>query len=313
LKPADSERQVIMNPFAYATVIFIWGTTPLGVQWSAEGSSPFVSALLRMLLATAVLISAVSILRIPFPFGLKARKIYAASILGQGMAMLLVYWSANVLPSALISLIFGFSPLLTGMLGWYLYKERLLAVQCLAIALGALGLFISVYQGLFTVGQDFDKGFDKHYLLALVAMFFACLLFCLSNIWVKRFSGDFDIHPLAMALGSLLFSLPIYLVCVLLGGIQPEAFAFSQKSALAVVYLAVFGSVLAPWCFYTVLKSTSANKVALITLVAPIIALFLATFLNHEQLSIQLVLGALLIILSLLLFQYQGGVASNRS
>lgn len=290
-----------MNPFAYITVILIWGTTPLGVQWSAEGATPFVGALLRMLLAAFVLALCLLVLRIPFPFHAQAKKIYAVSVLGQGFAMLLVYWASSFLPSSLISLIFGFSPLMTGLLSWYLHNERLSLMQCLAIVMGVMGLLLTISRNLFVHHQ----ALDVHYFQALAAMFTACLLFSLSNVWVKRFSSNVDIHPLSMTVGSLLFALPLYLACVLYSGVGVDDIHLTSKSSGAIIYLAIFGSVLAPVCFFKVLKSTSASMVALITVVAPVIALILAAQVNHEEVGARVIAGAILVLLSLLLFQYQ--------
>ncbi len=289
-----------MNPFAYITVILIWGTTPLGVQWSAEGATPFVGALLRMLVAAMLLTTCLLFLRIPFPFHARARKLYGVSVLS-GLAMLLVYWSSSFLPSSLISLIFGFSPLITGLMSWYLHDERLSLMQCLAIVLGVMGLMLTISRNLFV----HHEVFDAHYFHALAAMFTACLLFSLSNIWVKRFSEGVDLHPLAMTTGSLFFALPLYIGCVLYSGVGLEDIHLTEKSMGAIMYLAIFGSVLAPVCFFKVLKNTSASMVALITVVAPVIALILAAQLNGENIDGRVIVGAVLVLSSLLLFQYQ--------
>src|SRR5690606_29270829 len=228
----------MMTLFSYIIVILIWGTTPLAVQWSGEGVSPFLGATLRMLLAIVMLLLLLRVLRIPLPMHAQARKIYAVSILGQGLSMLMIYWSSPYLASGLVSLIFGFSPLITGLLAWYLYRERLSLFQCAAMPLGLFGLMLAISQTLPTKYPDINI----YYVEALLIMLLACSFFSLSNIWIKRFSTDVDIHPLAMATGSVLFSLPLYAICISVEGVNLSEIHLSSKSAGSIVYLAILGS-----------------------------------------------------------------------
>ncbi len=289
-----------MNPYAYASVVLIWGTTPLGIQWSSESTSPFFAALLRMLIAFAVLLACLRVFRIQFDLSKQAQKIYAVSVLGQGASMLLCYWAASYLPSSLISLLFGFSPLLTGILVWFFYKERLNLFQCAAIVSGILGLTVVMSSQL-----TFDGAGDYHFMTAVGVLLVAVVLFCLSNIWIKRFSEGTDIHPLSLTTGSLMFALPLYVVCFAFDNQHVEWTNISIKSASAIVYLALIASVIAPYCFFLVLKTTSASMVALITVMAPVVALFLAAFLNNEPVGLHLIAGTILVISSLLLFQFE--------
>lgn len=293
-----------MNPYAYITVIMIWGTTPLGVQWSAQGASPFIGALLRMLIAFVILVACIRVFKIQLPLSKAAFKVYGVSVLGQGCAMLLVYWSSSFLPSSLISLLFGLSPLMTGLLAWFLYQERLTAFQIASIGLGVVGLIIVFSKNIFVAKLQISP----HYFHALACMFIAVLLFSLSNIWVKRTSIDIDIHPLAMTMGSLSFALPLYFLCFFLGNMSLSEVNLTPKSAGAIIYLAVFGSVLAPYCFFLVLKTSSASLVALITVAAPVIALFLGAFLNNELVGMHVIVGSVLVLVSLLLYQFESAI-----
>jgi len=274
-----------MNPYAYTTVIMIWGTTPLGVQWSAQGASPFIGALLRMLIAFAVLVAAISLFKIRVPLSKAAIRVYAVSVLGQGCAMLLVYWSSSFLPSSVISLIFGFSPLMTGLLAWYLYQEHLSSFQKMSVLLGFVGLAIVFSKNIIVSTHNINP----HYFHALACMLVAVLLFSLSNIWIKRFSLDIEIHPLAMTVGSLSFALPLYFLCFLLGGMSFSEVHLTPTSAGAIIYLALFGSVLVPCCFFLLLKTSLVDLVALISIVVPVIALFLGAFLNNEAIGLQFI------------------------
>ncbi len=304
-----------MNPIAYFTIVLIWGTTPISVQWSGQELSPFVGALFRMLLAFTLLAALLRVSGISVPFSKAARRVYMVATLGQGFAMLLVYWSSTYLMSSVVSLMFGMSPLLTGVLLWAFYRERLSGFQVAGVLVGVLGLALVFSKSWSGFGDSFGYGLAngldgamdqsfKRMLLAFCAMSVAVLLFCISNIWVKSLGQDLEIHPLAMTMGSLLFSLPWYFLVVIFSGVNWEQVHLNSRSMGVTVYLAVFGSILAPYCFYLVLAKTSASLVSLITLLAPVIAMFLGVYLNGEVLSLMVLIGAALVLLSLLIFQF---------
>lgn len=101
-------------PAAYVGVILIWSTTPLAIQWSAQGSSFSFAVMARMLIGLALCVLLLFATRTAFPFSPAARRLYAISGLTLGVSMLLTSWGALHIPSGLISVIFGLSPLLTG-------------------------------------------------------------------------------------------------------------------------------------------------------------------------------------------------------
>src|SRR3569833_2498231 len=104
-------------PAAYFGVILIWSTTSLAIQWSAQGAGFSFVVMARMLIGLAGCLVLLAATRTAFPFTPAARRLYAVSGLSLFASMLLTYWGALHIPSGLISVIFGLSPLVTGVLG----------------------------------------------------------------------------------------------------------------------------------------------------------------------------------------------------
>jgi drug/metabolite transporter (DMT)-like permease len=75
------------------------------------------------------------------------------------------------------------------------------------------------------------------------------------------------------------------------------------RAEAAIVYLGVFGSVLGFALYYYIVKHVEAGKVALITLVTPVLALLLGSFVNGEVVPGRVWLGAGCICLGLGLHQ----------
>ena len=71
------------------------------------------------------------------------------------------------------------------------------------------------------------------------------------------------------------------------------------RAGAAIVYLGVFGSVIGFALYYYVIKHLETSKVALITLITPVIALLLGHWLNGESIGLRLWFGTGLILLGL--------------
>ena len=67
------------------------------------------------------------------------------------------------------------------------------------------------------------------------------------------------------------------------------------RAGAAIVYLGVFGSVVGFALYYYVIKHMETGKVALITLVTPVLALLLGSALNGEHVGVRVWAGTLLI------------------
>ena len=129
------------TPIAYATVILIWSTTPLAIIWSSETVTPVMAAMLRMALAAVVGLGLLRWLKIPLPWHRPAFKSYLAATLGVYGAMFSTYLAASDLPSGLISLIFGLSPIIAGLLAQlWLGEQAFSPLRWMALLLAVSGL-----------------------------------------------------------------------------------------------------------------------------------------------------------------------------
>jgi drug/metabolite transporter (DMT)-like permease len=279
-------------PLAYIGVILVWATTPLGIKWSAEGLSPIAGAFGRMLLAAIIAWLIVKTLRITLPWHRQAVRAYGFANIGLFLGLSSVYQGASTLSSGLVSVLFGLSPVVSGLLSQRLLAEPAFSnARWTALALGIAGLSV-VFQNDLSMGAGNFTGM----LLVLAGM----LLFSLSGILVKRENAD--LHPLAMTTGSLTLAVPLYGLAMLTQG--PITIAPTQTSVAAIVYLAIFGSIIGFMCYYYILNHLPASSVALTTLVTPVLAIAIGAALNDEELKPALVLGAAFISASLILYQY---------
>jgi len=282
-------------PAAYLGVILIWATTPLGIQWSAQGASFSFAVMARMLIGLAVCLLLLAATRTAFPFTPASRRLYAISGLSMFVAMLLTYWGALHIPSGLISVIFGLSPLVTGVFAALWLSERTLT----PLRIAGLGLALA---GLWLIfGQPWPG--DGQAALGTLAVVAGMTAQALGLVWIKRL--NLRASALAITTGSLAVAVPCFVLAWAVADsarLPPDT---TLRAGAAIVYLGVLGSVVGFTLYYYVIKHLDAGRVALITLVTPVTALLLGQTLNAEIIPPSGWAGIALIGAGLLLYEWQ--------
>lgn len=299
--------------FAYAMLVLIWATTPLAIQWSSHNQSVMWAVFSRTLLALMVALLVLALLRrrvfLPAATGLSLRQqlaIYAAASLGIFPNMPLVYWSAQFIPSGLIAVILALSPFATGVWSLLLLRENpFTRRRTLALLLALVGLLVIVWQQL---------QLQRASVYGVGGMVLSCLLFSGSSVLVKKLgaarAGVPNTAPqmpgaLQQTTGALLIALPgVWLCYALADGIHWPVFAAidMDRAFVAVLYLALVGSLLGGALFFFILQRLSASVVSLITLITPVLAVVIGRWLAQEVLMPATWLGIAGVLCALLLY-----------
>lgn len=277
---------------AYIVVVVIWATTPLGIKWSNESLSFTAAVALRM--AVAAILCWVLLLSFRLKFYEKKGDIHAylAGCIGLFPNMLLVYWSAQFIPSGLIALILGVYPFLVGLFSIILLKDNPFNfVRVFALMIALSGLCFIQYAQL-QLGEEA--------LFGVLGILLSSVLFAYGTVWLKKVGAG--MHPLRQLTGTLSFAAPCFVVSWwFLDGSIPDAMHW--KSSFGVAYLVVAGSLVGGLTFFYVLKHCSVGSVSLITLMTPVMALVIGFLVEGERISALGIIGAALILSSLALYQ----------
>lgn len=280
-------------PAAFLGVVLIWATTPLAIKWSSEGAGFLFGVASRMVLGVLVCLALVALLHRRLPRNRPAILTYLAAGLGLWAAMTGVYWSAQFIPSGLISVLFGLSPVATGVMATLWLGERALTPpRVLGMMLGLTGLSV-VFASALKTGPGTAYG--------IAGILLSVLIHCASAVWIKRIGAG--IAALETTTGALLVAVPLFVLNWGLHGGQLPA-QLDQRTVWSIVYLAVLGSALGFILYYYVLHRVEASRVALITLVTPMIALFLGNYLNAEVVGMRELIGTAAILAGLACYQW---------
>jgi drug/metabolite transporter (DMT)-like permease len=279
-------------PAAYLGVLLIWGTTPLAIQWSGQGVGYLFGVTGRMLISVILALVVLRLIGLRLLWHKQARRTYMAAGLGIFVAMTCVYWSAQFIPSGWISVIFGLSPIITGLMARYWLREQgLTQWRLIAVLISLSGLVV-----IFSVGLN--SGVD--FIFGLGGMLVSVTTHSASSVWVKRI--DAQLHGLVVTAGGLLVAVPLFLLSWFLQG-ESWPQEIGERALTSIIYLGIIGSVLGFTLYFYILRYVETTKVALIALVTPVIALLAGQWLNAEQIDGQVWLGTGLILLGLAVFE----------
>ena len=280
-------------PLAYSGVILIWSTTPLAIKWSSDGPGFLFGISSRMLLASLLCLILIRLLKIELPWHREAFKTYLAASMGFYAAMLAVYWGAQFIPSGMVSVIFGLTPLFTGVLAiLWLGNEKFGIEKIIGTFAGLFGLMV-IFSDNIEVSLTTAQG--------IVAVLVSVILHSISSINIKRINAG--LPSLAITTGGLIVAAPFFIGTWLIAGESfPEQLTI--RSSASILYLSIFGSIIGFIMYFYTLKNMDASKVALITLITPVIALVIGTQLNGEVISNHAYLGTAIILTGLISFQW---------
>lgn len=285
---------------AFACVVLIWGTTPLAIHWSQDHLDFLFAVMARMALGLAICLVAVGVARDKVPLHGRALLAYTAGGLGVFGAMAATYWGARYIPTGWVSVLYGLSPILTGLMARLWLGESFGPERWAGAGLGTLGLATIFAHGLETGSHETALG--------VAAILAAAVVFSASSVAVKGLGGG--ISAFANTTGSLAVSMPcFYIAWSLTDGQWPES--MTLKAAGAIAYLGIVASTVGFALFYYVLKHMDASRAMLIPLLAPVIAVALGATLNGEELDDRFLAGGATILLGLAVYQW-GRVALVR-
>lgn len=281
-------------PIAYIAIIIIWSTTPLGIKWSGEAVGYEFGVASRMLIGLGFLLLVMTVRRISLPWDVKARLVYLVSGLSLFFTMASVYWAAQYIPSGWISVLFGISPIMTGILAIFILQEQSFSEGRLAgMLIGLIGLGVIFIESIELQGAAW---------LGVLGVLFSTIAQPTGAVLLRRLKPT--IPAIAITVGSLIVATPLFIFnWYLFGpGLPP---VIEERTMLAILYLAVFGTGIGFPLYYYVLKHLSAGHVSLITLITPVTALLLGAGLNEEFISTRVWAGTGLIMLGLFVHEHK--------
>ena len=279
----------MLNFILYATATLIWGSTWLGIKLQLTQVPPVLSVGYRFCLAALMLLVFCLITRKRLVFSLRDQffmAIQGFTLFGLGYCM--SYLATSYLTSGLVSVVY------TTMLMWNIMNLKLFMRQPVAWRafwggmLGLSGICIVFWHDLSSLAAT--KG-----LIGLGMGLLGAYLSSLGNIVGARNARAgipvTQANVYGMAYGGLL-TVGIHFAS---GGSLVMDWSLGYLGPM--LYLTLFGSIVAFGCYMLLIGRIGAEYAAYVTLLMPIIALLLSTFFEAYHWSLNAGLGVTIVLI----------------
>ncbi|MCI0558512.1 MAG: EamA family transporter [Nitrososphaera sp.] len=275
---------------ALIALYIVWGSTYLAIRFAVETIPPFLHAGLRFLISGLILV----IWRraagdaMPTRSQWKSLTIIGTLLLLGGNSLVAV--AEQRIASGIAALIIGTVPL------WLVVIETIRPggvkpswQALIGLIVGFGGIYLLVGPTDLSGGLQFDA-------VGTILLVIAAFLWSLGSIYSR--SADLPKSALMMTGGEMLAgSIPIFIVSILFG--EWKSFSFAQVSSeswLALLYLITFGSMVGFVAYIWLLQNAPISLVATYAYVNPLVAVFLGNWFAQESLTPRILVGAVIII-----------------
>lgn len=285
-----------MNALMYGLVVVIWGTTWIAIHLQQGPVAAPVSIFWRFALASAIMMLTLLVLK----------RLRALTIKDHLMCMVqggcvfgfnfwCFYTAAAWINTGLESVIFSMAVLFNAINSFIFFGQRPPARFFLAAALGLTGIAALFWQDLLT------SDLNVNLLLGIGLSALGTLGFSLGNMISLRHQRNgletMTTNGWAMFYGTLIMG---FIALVRGDSFTPE-WTVSYLGAL--VYLALFGSVVGFGVYFTLVGRIGASNAAYSTLLFPLVALTLSTLFEGYRWESNAVVGlALILVGNLVMF-----------
>jgi len=290
---------------AICTVAIVWGTTFLGIKIGVETVPPWFVAGFRQLLASLILLPILLYTKNLKWIGWKNFRIQLtlSALLLIGANGLTTVAEKN-LTSSLASLISALSPVFIFIGSMIIGMEKFTIRTLIGLLMGFFGVVFIFWDGLSELANpDYRNG--------LIIMILALLCWASGTIYTKRLQVKSN-NLFLNLFYQFAFAGVVQLIFAFSFSDRIDVSTWSVKSISAIVYLGIFGSVLAFYAYNYLLKTLLPTQVSILSYVNTIISIFLSWLILGEVISEKFIIATFLIISGVFIINYKPGMLKGR-
>jgi len=293
------------NAFLYLITVLIWGSTWLAIKFQLGVVAPELSIAYRFGLAASILIILSLVRRLPLRFDIKSHGFFVLQgLLLFSLNYILVYLAEGYLTSGLVAIIFSLIIIFNVIFGAIFLGNPIRTRVMIGAILGLAGLAFVFWPELSSFSLSSLQ------ILGLIMAFIATISASLGNVVSAR-NQRHDLPVLQTNAYGMLYGALFMLILAFFRGAQLE-FDTSPGYIVSLIYLAVFGSVIAFGSYLTLLGRIGLDRAAYVTVLFPVIALLLSTIFEDLQWGVPQLLGVVLILFGNAVVLTKKGVISLR-
>lgn len=285
---------------ALLIVYLVWGSTYLFIRIALAAWPPAMLGGIRFVAAGMLLLLWAALRREPWPkVGRQIRAVAIAGVLMITGGNFSVVWAEQYVPSGMTAVIIGTVSLWMIVLeGLRPGGERVTLLKLIGVAVGLAGVAV-------LMTPELRNGQSHNAMRGQIGLLFGSLSWAAGSIYMRHTPT-----PKSPLIGPGLQMLAGGAGLLSLAGIRGEFMAFDWarvigKPLWAMAYLTVFGSALAFTAYIFLLHRTGPALASTYAFVNPVVAVLLGTLILDEPVTIWLLMGTVLVIVSLIIIQQE--------
>lgn len=272
----------------YALLCIIWGTTWTVLKVSLHDTPVFFGLALRFLTSGAILWGIFFYRGESLPKTRVAINIYVQfALLNFILAYALTYWSTQFIYSNLGAILWaGFPIVISFMAHWALPNDRLTLRKLASIFIGLTGVILIVYDGK-TLATD-------KAIYGIIGILCAVVLAAWPNVYLKK--NPNVVNPIHLnVVTQSVAGVTLFVFSLITEADQPMV--WSGTNIAAILYLAIFGTVIAWLINIWLFDHISVTQISYITFFPPLIAAVLGWIILDEHLTSLAILGGAMVLM----------------
>lgn len=278
------------NFLLYISTVLIWGSTWLAIEFQLGEVPIIVSVVYRFALSAIIMWAYCLITRVPMDFSLRDHGfIFLLALFNFSMNYALLYYAQNHLSSAMASIAFSTMLLMNIVNTRIFFGSKITARVYVGALLGLSGIVALFWDDLT------NSGAINNSLLGLALVISGAFIASLGNMISVRNSRA-GMNIFAVNAWGMLYGTCVLTIIALVTG---ASFTFSEQPsyAISLLYLSIFGTVIAFATYYVLLNNMPPEKASYVIVLFPIVAVVLSSLFEGFVLSNNIILGLVLVLL----------------
>lgn len=259
----------------------LWGAAPPIIKDSFSFVSPSVFLLYRFFIASVLFTPIFIRLKQHHEHKTNPWLLLSLALLGTPLTLYPLFLGLNLTSSLEGSLIEASSPMFTILGGLIFLHEMIKPKEWLGLAVAILGTAVLTLEPVLSGNHATFTSLSGNLLIVFSNIIWASFLLL---------SKKTRTNPTELTFVSFLVSIPFFLLLAVFEG---QSLLPDTRALPGIIYMAVFGSIVAFWAYQEGQKRIEASEAAIFSYLKPIFTLPLSLFWLHEPLRLITLIGAL--------------------
>lgn len=287
---SEHESYRIRMLLSFFAIYVLWGTTFLAIRIAVEELPPLFAAGARFFTAGVLLYAFMRAKGEAKPTLLQWRSLTIMALLMFVAEYGPLFWAEKYVPSGVVSVLAATLPIITMLLEMLvLRQQKMRPTLAIAVAIGFAGVAILLLPG----------GRQHLALIPCLAILAGATTWSLGSVLTRSMELPKS-RPVTAGAAMMLGGAMLLAISAAFGEMHPFPH-ISTRAVFALLYLIVFGSLLAFTAFIWLLAHMPATRVSSHAYVNPIVAVALGYFAAGEIITWRIIAGSVLVLVSVFL------------